>query len=197
MRELWVIAGRRAGKDSVASAIGAWFGSFPSYEGLLRPGETASIICLAVDRQQAKIVLKYTKAFFERIPLLAGLVTRETADGMELSSGAELSVMSSNFRSVRGRTIACGMLDELAFWRSDDSANPDAEIYQALIPGLATLPGAMLIGMSSPYRRAGLLYEKWRDHYGKADDNVLVIKAAVARSQPNAGSTDHRCRPGA
>jgi hypothetical protein len=41
VRELWIIAGRRAGKDSVASAIAAWFSAFPSYDGLLRPGEMA------------------------------------------------------------------------------------------------------------------------------------------------------------
>ena len=28
-----------------------------------------------------------------------------------------------------------------------------------------------------PYRRSGLLYEKWREAYGKADDDVVVIRA--------------------
>jgi hypothetical protein len=118
--------------------------------------------CLAVDRQQAKIVLKYTKAFFDRIGLLAGLVTRETADGLDLSTGAELTVATSNFRSVRGRTIACAILDEVAFWLSEDSASPDTETLAALVPGLATLPGSMIVGISSPHRRAGLLYENSR-----------------------------------
>src|SRR5580700_8628502 len=99
-----------------------------------------------------------------RLELLRGLVTRETTDGLELSTGAELSVLASNFRSVRGRSIACAILDECAYWRDESSASPDTETYSALVPGLATIPGAMLIGMSSPYRRAGLLYEKWRDH---------------------------------
>ncbi len=31
VRELWVIAGRRAGKDSVASLIAAWFAAFVDY----------------------------------------------------------------------------------------------------------------------------------------------------------------------
>ena len=177
VRELWVIAGRRAGKDSIASLIAAWFAAFVDYALLLRPGETANVVCLAVDRQQAKIVHRYAKAYFERVELLRGLVTRETADGLELSTGAELSVLASNFRSLRGRSIACAILDEIACWRSEDSAYPDAEIYQALLPGLATLPGSMIVGISSPYRRAGLLYEKWRAYYGKDDDDVLVIRA--------------------
>ena len=49
------------------------------------------------------------------------------------------------------------------------------EIYAALVPSLATIPGAMLIGISTPYRRAGLLYQKWKDHFGQDDDDVLVV----------------------
>jgi len=49
--------------------------------------------------------------------------------------------------------------------------------YRAIRPGLVTIPGSLLVGMSSPYRRSGLLYEKWRDHYGKNSDKVLVIRA--------------------
>jgi len=176
VRELWVIAGRRAGKDSIASGIAAWSGAFRSYEGKLRPGETANIMCLACDRPQARVVLGYTKAFFERIKILKTLVKREHAEGLELSTGAELSVLSANFRSVRGRSIAVAVMDELAFWRDETSVSPDTETYAALVPGLSTIDG-MIIGISSPHRRAGLLYEKWRDHYGQDSDNVLVIRA--------------------
>ena len=82
---------------------------------------------------------------------------RETADGVELTTGAELDVLASNFRNVRGRSIACVVMDEVAFWRSESTANPDVETYQALVPSLATIPGSMLVGISTPYRRAGLL----------------------------------------
>ncbi len=177
VRELWIIAGRRAGKDSVASAIEAWFGACVNYDHLLRPGETAAVMCLAVDRLQARVVLKYTKAFFERIDLLRDLVTREHADGLDLSTNVELSVLASNFRSVRGRSIACAVLDEVAFWRDENSASPDLETYAALVPGMATIPGSMIVGMSSPHRRGGLLYEKYKESYGKNDDDVLVIRA--------------------
>jgi hypothetical protein len=44
---------------------------------------------------------------------------------------------------------------------------------------MATLPGSMLIGISSPYRKAGLLYEKYKNHFGKSGD-ILVIQAATA-----------------
>ena len=31
--------------------------------------------------------------------------------------------------------------------------------------------------MIGPYRKAGLLYKKQRDHFGVNDDNVLVVQA--------------------
>jgi hypothetical protein len=88
-----------------------------------------------------------------------------------------LNVIASNFRSVRGRSIALAVFDECAYWRDESSASPDSETYNAILPGLVTIPGAMLIGMSSPYRKGGLLYTKWRNHFGKPDDDVLVIQA--------------------
>ena len=41
---------------------------------------------------------------------------------------------------------------------------------------MATLPGSMLVGISSPYKTSGLLYDRWKDHYGQNGD-VLVIRA--------------------
>lgn len=184
VRELWIVAGRRAGKDSIASVIGTWFAAFENYDGRLRPGEFATVLSLAFDRLQAKIQLRYSMAYFERIPMLAGLVTRESADGLELSTGAELTILANNFRSVRGRSLACTILGECAFWRDDTSAAPADELYVAIVPGGATIPGSMIVGISSPHRRDGLLYEKWKDHFGKPDDDVLVIQAASRLLNP-------------
>jgi hypothetical protein len=184
VRELWVVAGRRAGKDSIASAIAAWAAAGTDYRAMLRPGETASVLCLACDRLQARIVSRYARSYFHRNKMLAPLVTNETTDTIALSTGAELTVATNSFRGLRGRAVACAVLDETAFWKSDDSANPDAEVYQAILPGLVTVPGSMLVAISSPYRRAGLLYRKWREHFGKPSDDVLVVHAATKQLNP-------------
>jgi hypothetical protein len=117
VRELWCIVGRRGGKDSIASAIACYAAGFVDYRSILRPWEQASVLCLAVDKAQAQIVEKYTRSYFSEIPLLRGLVKRETADGLELTTGAELDVLQSNFRNVRGRSVACVILDEVAVLR--------------------------------------------------------------------------------
>jgi hypothetical protein len=175
-REVWIIAGRRAGKDSVASVIAAQSAAFFDPSGRLRGGERACVLCLAVDREQARIVLGYTKSYFAGIPYLKAMVLRETKDGLELDNGVDVVVATNSYRSVRGRSIICTIFDEVAFWRSENSAAPDIETYHAIMPGLATLPGSMLIGISSPHKKSGLLYDKWREHYGH-DGDVLVIRA--------------------
>jgi len=184
VRELWAIAGRRAGKDSIVSAVAAFAAAMFSQQARLRPGERGLVMCLAVDREQAKILLNYVRSYFIDIPLLAGMVQRETANGFELSNGIDVSVATSNFRSVRGRAILLCVFDELAFFRDESTTKPDVELYKAITPALATLaPNSMIIGISSPYRKAGLLYQKYKTHFGRNDD-VLIIQAPTRLLNP-------------
>jgi hypothetical protein len=74
---------------------------------------------------------------------------------------------------LRGRTLLLAVLDEAAFLRGD-AAGSDIETARALLPGLATT-GGMLMVLSSPFARAGLVYERHREFFGKADDDVLVV----------------------
>jgi hypothetical protein len=184
VREFWAIIGRSGGKDSVASLIAAHSAALFDQRDRLRPGERALVMCLACDREQARIVLDYTKAYFLELPLLKGLVRRETADGFELKNGVDISVATNSFRSVRGRTLLCAILDEVAFYRDDRSTMPDEETYAAIAPGLARLPGSMLIGISTPHRKSGLLYRKFRETYGRDDGDVLVIRAPSTTFNP-------------
>jgi hypothetical protein len=179
--ELIVISGRRAGKDSIAALIAAHAAAFRDYHAL-RPGERAVVQCLAVSREQAQIVLGYTRAYFSRPPL-SSLVERETANGLELTTGATIDIVTNSFRGSRGRSTALAIFDECAFWRDESSAQPDKETYRAIKPGLATVKNSMLIMISSPYRKSGLLHDKFRKHFGKSGD-VLVIVAPSIRLNP-------------
>jgi hypothetical protein len=77
--------------------------------------------------------------------------------------------------------LAC-IFDEVAYWRDETSVQPDVETYTAVLPALATTNG-MLVGISSPYRKVGLLYQKHRDHFG-IDGDVLVIQGASRMFNP-------------
>jgi hypothetical protein len=183
VKEIWVAAGRRSGKDSVASLIAAHAAATFDKQHLLRPGERALCLCLATDREQAKICLNYIRAFFTSIPMLKDMIQRETADGFELNNQVDVQVATASYRAVRGRAIALVVLDEISFFSSENSANPDLEIYRALLPGLATLNGT-LVAISSPYRKNGLLHTKFKQHYGKDSDGILFIKAATRTLNP-------------
>ena len=184
VREVWIIAGRRGGKDSVASVVATHLAAMFEAGGRLRPGERALVACLAVDKDQAKIILNYTRSYFTDLPLLQGLVTRETATGFELANGVDVAIVTNSYRATRGRPILCAILDECAFYRDEESANPDVEVMRALEPGLASLPTSMVIGISTAYRKKGLLYSKFQKHFGRDDSDVLVIKAPTTLLNP-------------
>src|SRR5262249_13762491 len=67
--------------------------------------------------------------------------------------------------------------------RDESSATPDVETYRAVLPSLMTTQG-MLIGISSPYRRSGLPHTMFRDPFGKASADVLVVKGGSTTFNP-------------
>jgi hypothetical protein len=80
--------------------------------------------------------------------------------------------------ATRGYTIVAALLDEVAIWETDEtSAEPDVEVINAIKPGMATVPGSVLLCASSPHARRGALWEAYRKHYGQDDAPVLVWQA--------------------
>ena len=103
---------------------------------------------------------------------------------LELSNGVNVEIMTADFKSVRGYTAVALLLDEVAFW-SSENANPAAEIIRALTPTMATVPGAVLLCASSPYARRGVLYDAFREHFGRDGDDILFWKSATRTMNPS------------
>jgi Phage Terminase len=182
--EAYAIVGRRGGKSTVAALIAVFISCLKDYSQILSPGERGVFMLLAGDRRQARVIFAYVNALLESSPVLKNMVVGEPLkEAVNLRNGIDIEIYSSNFKSVRGRTIVGCCADEIAFWPSDDSANPDTETLNALRPGMATVPGALLLAISSPYSRRGALFEAFRDHYGKPSD-VLVWKASSREMNP-------------
>jgi hypothetical protein len=148
----------------------------------LAPGETGVVLLIAADQRQAKILLDYIEGFLEASPILKQLIERRTADALELTNRVVVEVRAASFRRLRGLTALAVVADECAFWMADggDSSNPDSEIIQSVRPMLATTDG-MLIGVSSPYGRSGVLYETYRAQYGDAGDPATLVAQAETR----------------
>ena len=184
VKELWCIVGRRGGKDSTASVIAVEAARLVD-TSKLRPGERPIVACLANTREQATIAWRYIKGYFDtNRTLLPWLDHGITGHTIELRNGVDIVVATNNYRAPRGYPIACAILDEVAFYRSEESATPDVETYRALRPGMLTIPNSMIVGISSPHKKSGLLFKKFEDHYGQDDNDILVIKATTEQLNP-------------
>jgi hypothetical protein len=178
-----VIVGRRGGKSRVAALVAVYLACFRSYAGILAPGEKGTVMLLAADRRQARVLMRYVVGTLDAVPMLRALVVNRTAESVELSNRIVVEIHTASFRAVRGYTVVAAICDELAYWRSEDSANPDVEILTALRPAMATVPGALLLCISSPYARRGALWQAYSEHFGQ-DGDVLVWQASSASMNP-------------
>jgi len=181
VRELWAVAGRRSGKSRIAAAIAVYLALFVKHR--LARGEVGMCLVLAGSRDQSRSVFSYVRGLLESAPALRAEIVNVSRYEIELENGIVIAVHSNSFRTVRGRTLVAAIFDETAFWRDETSALPDVETYRAVLPSLATTDG-MLIGISTPYRKLGLLYQKHRDHFGQDGDDVLVVQGRSQAFNP-------------
>jgi hypothetical protein len=182
--ESYLVKGRRAGGSIISAFIGTYLATFRDYSKVLAPGEIGTLPIIASDKRQARNILNYVNGFFDEIPILSRMVAHRTKESITLTNQVRIEVHTASFRSVRGYTIITAILDELAFFQTGDSANPDVEIVNALRPAMATIPNSLLLGISSPYARRGVLWDAFHDYYGKANAPVLVWKADSRSMNP-------------
>jgi hypothetical protein len=184
VNEVWLCIGRRGGKSFILALIAVFLACFHEYRQYLAPGERGTIVIIAADRKQARTIFRYIRGLLTGVPMLKRMIERQTADTFDLTNRVSIEIHVASFRSSRGYTIIAALCDEIAFWRNDESANPDKEILASLRPAMATIPNAMLLCASSPYARRGEMWNAYRKHYGK-DNNVLVWKASTRTMNPS------------
>lgn len=183
-KEAWLIIGRRGGKSFQMALVAVFLAAFRDYQRYLQPGERATILVIAADRKQARVIMRYVNGLLNGVPALKKRIEREAQEAVDLTGSTTIEVATANFRTVRGYTLAAALCDEIAFWRSDDSASPDKEILDALRPAMLTIPNAMLLCASSPYARRGVLWDARQKHYGH-DGPILVWQAATRVMNPS------------
>jgi hypothetical protein len=175
--EAWLVCGRRSGKSFTLALVAVYLACFYDWAPHLARGERGTILIVATDRKQSRTILRYIKALLYDVPMLKQLIEREVTEGFDLTNLITIETGVASFKTVRGYTIVCSLLDEIAFWPSDDAAEPDTEILNAIRPGMSTIPNAMLLCASSPYARRGALWDAHRKHFGQDGDPVLVWQA--------------------
>ena len=180
-----LVIGRRGGKSLILALLAAYLGAFNDWTPYLTGGEKGTLVVVAADRKQARSIFRYLRNMLS-IPLLAGLITRETADTIELRDHIVIEIQTASAKTIRGYTLIGALCDEVAFWSTDDGgANPDREILAALRPAMLTVPKAMLLLASSPYSKTGVLYDEYRRHWGKDESPTLVWQAPTLTMNPS------------
>ena len=191
-REAVLRCGRRAGKSRILALIATFLATIAAsdYVSRLAPSERAVIAVIAADRKQARIIFLFIQGLLTNIPLFAGLIEKETSDAIHLTNSVSIEIHTASFRVTRGYSLAAALCDEVAYWRSDDTAaNPDEEILTALGPGLSNLQGKLLIA-SSPYGKRGALYKLDVENYGQDDSDILVWVGTTLDMNPNIDPRD-------
>jgi hypothetical protein len=171
--EGWQLIGRRGGKSRNSAVAALFLAIRRDYREILAPGEKGVIPVIAADRKQARQVMNYLKGMIA-LSAFENYVVRELTASVEFTTGVTIEIATASYRTTRGYTVVGLIADEIAFWRSEDSSEPDAEVLNALRPGMATVPDALLLALSSPYARKGELHRVATEMFGQDDPDVLV-----------------------
>ncbi len=182
-REVWVPAGRRSGKSENVMLRATWRCIARDWREHLAAGEVGTLPVIASDKDQARNTLRLLKGLAKH-PLVAPFVAHVRRDSVGFTTGAEVRVVTANWRATRGYTFLDVVLEECAFYADEASANPDEELLAAVRPALLTIGDARVYGISSPYARRGILHAAVTDHWGRDGDDVLVFNASTVSLNP-------------
>jgi phage terminase large subunit-like protein len=153
--KLFLVIGRGGGKSLISALLVLCLVVRAIVERLtvrLAPGEKLTVMSISAELRQTRVVLGYIKGFIAVVPLLKSRVVRETQNSIEFRDGIVIESHTASFRSTRGYSLLGVVCDELAYFRSEENAaNRDEEIINAIRPGLARVPGSLLICISSPW----------------------------------------------
>ena len=154
--QFWGVCGRRSGKTSM-SAVCAIAWACRQYPRVVDP----VVGIIARTREQAKVAAGYVADFAGRLGLIAGEVT---TTAIPIKGGVTVRVLP-NTASVRGLTYVAAILDEAAYYdTAAGAAWSDADLLTAVTPGLATVRRSLLMVISTPGPRRGIIAEakaKW------------------------------------
>jgi hypothetical protein len=181
--EAWLICGRRAGKSFVMAMIAVYLATFRDYQKFLGIGERTTVMIVAADRRQARVIMRYVRGILA-LPVFAKIVENESKESFDLTNRVTIEIATASIKAVRGYSICAALIDEIAFLPQEDSASPDFEILDSIRPAMATIPGAVMICASSPYARRGALWDAYKRYFGKDDAPVLVWQAATRVMNP-------------
>jgi hypothetical protein len=201
--ELWCVKGRRAAGTKTAAKFVTYRIHAHGHEFRRFAAKSDRLHALIVlqTRDVAKEVMAYFNGFYTDSPLLSGEVAEIFKNSIELKNGFVVSIATCSFRAPRGLNIPIGLLDETGAWRTEGT-DLDVEVYRSLRPAMVQFKNSKLIGLGSPWVRAGLLFDCWQNRFDRSDRlvlctptpamNPLIDPEELAREQANDPSNFRR-----
>jgi hypothetical protein len=148
-RQLAIRCGRRGGKSSTMCRVAVVEALAGGH--VVPPGDLGVVAFVSVSRDEATKRLRTIVAILDALkvkhrPLKEGL-------GVELvGKPIAFQVFAATIAGVSGPTCITAACDEVAKWRdADTGANPAEEVLASLRPTMATMPGAPMFLVSSPF----------------------------------------------
>jgi hypothetical protein len=189
MREVWIASGRRSGKSFIAALVGVYLALFRDHSNYLKSGEQGFVSVVASDREQANIILGFTKEILN-LPTFKKHVKRTLRDQIELKNKIAISVKTASSAAVRGWTCVAVICEEISHWKDENSANPDKEILRAIRPTMMTVKNPLLLAISTVYSQSGVLYDAYKKYYGHEDERNLFVMGETRTFNPTISEED-------
>jgi hypothetical protein len=158
---------------------------FGSHDKRLSKGERAVIPLVAQDQRATRVAFSYIKDYLTGSALLASMVDEVLNLEIRLTNRISILCFPCTQRSLRGWSIPAAVMDELAFFRLEGSADSDVEIQQSIRRGTISFPQTRFLKVSTPYMKSGVLYDDFKNHFAKDSQDVLVWRAPSTLMNPS------------
>ena len=120
------------------AVIAVFLACFFDWRVDLAPGEVGTIMIIACDRRQARVIMRYCLGLMQAVPMLKRQIEGVTQESITLRNRVVIEIHTASFRTTRGYSICAALLDELAYFPNDEhAAEPDVEVINAIKPGMA------------------------------------------------------------
>jgi hypothetical protein len=183
--EVTVVCGARSGKDSrIAVPAVLYEAVFGGHDKHLNRGERGIVPLVAQDLRASRVAFGYARDYLLNSPDLKPLVSDVKANEISLSNGLTIACFPCTAKSLRGWSTPAGCLDELAFF-DVESADADVEVQMSILRGGVNFPSPRIFKISTPFAKAGLLYNDFQQSFGKADLHRLVWRASTWVMNPS------------
>jgi hypothetical protein len=109
--EAWLCIGRRGGKSFILAVIAVFLACFKDWRPFLGPGEIGTVMIVAADRRQARVIMRYVSGLLKAVPMLARKIENTTRESISLKNNIAIEIHTALSRQQVGPCPLCSDSD--------------------------------------------------------------------------------------